>query len=65
MLVPPGDPKALADAIEQLLRDPALRQSLVEKGRARVRESFCVKSVVAALLTRIARTGPAGARIEG
>ena len=65
MLVPPGDPKALADAIEQLVHDPVLRQSLVEKGRARVRESFCVKSVVAALLTRIARTGPAGARIEG
>ncbi len=65
MLVPPGNATALADAIEQLVHDPALRQSLVEKGKARVRESFCVKSVVAALLARIAPTVTAGVRIEG
>jgi glycosyltransferase involved in cell wall biosynthesis len=53
MLVPPQDPTALADAIERVLGDPALRRGLVEKGRIRVQESFSVQSVVPALLARI------------
>jgi glycosyltransferase involved in cell wall biosynthesis len=65
MLVPPKDPVALADAIEQVLRDPALRRSLAEKGRIRVQESFSVQSVVPALLARIAETGPAKAAAKG
>lgn len=34
LLVPPGDPTALADAIERLLQDPALRARLAQAGKA-------------------------------
>jgi glycosyltransferase involved in cell wall biosynthesis len=40
LLAPPGDPIALADAIERLLGDPLLRRRLVEQGRRRVEEEF-------------------------
>ncbi len=39
-LVPPGDPPALAAAIERGLEDAALRARLGERGRARVLERF-------------------------
>lgn len=40
LTVPPADPEALAAAINRLLADPALRQSLGHAARLRAREEF-------------------------
>lgn len=40
LLVPPRDPEALADALETLLRDGALRRQMGEAARARVMRDF-------------------------
>lgn len=40
LLVPPGDPAALAAVLERLIRDPALRMRLGDAGRARIAASF-------------------------
>lgn len=40
LLVPPGDPKALEDALLCLLRDPAYARVLGEEGRRRVHSEF-------------------------
>lgn len=42
-LVPPADPKAMAEAIERLLRDPELAKQMGEKGRRRVEEAFSME----------------------
>jgi glycosyltransferase involved in cell wall biosynthesis len=39
-MVPPGDPEALASAIEHVCADDALRDARVQAARRRVRESF-------------------------
>jgi glycosyltransferase involved in cell wall biosynthesis len=39
-LVPPGDPASLADGLERLIADPALRARMGAAGRARVIEEF-------------------------
>jgi colanic acid/amylovoran biosynthesis glycosyltransferase len=57
LLVPPGDPPALADALEQLARDPAARASLGARGRARVEEAFSVEQVAAELEARFLECG--------
>jgi len=46
ILVPPGDPKALAEAIVCLLRDPDLRRRMGQAGRERVLAEFTVDQVI-------------------
>ena len=46
LLVPPGDPAALADAIVELLRDPDLRRRQGEAGRRTVAERFSIDAQV-------------------
>jgi glycosyltransferase involved in cell wall biosynthesis len=40
LLVPPRDPRALADALHRVLTDPALHQRLAHAGRRRICERF-------------------------
>jgi L-malate glycosyltransferase len=46
VLVPPGDPEALADAMRTLLADPALAARLGAEGRALVRDRFGIDRMV-------------------
>lgn len=50
LLVPPGDPEALAAAIERLLTDPILRVRLAEAGRALYESDFAPDAYIEALL---------------
>ena len=43
LLVPPGDPRALALSSERLLRDPALRREMGRAGLERVKKSFTMR----------------------
>lgn len=49
MLVPPGDPAALASAIERLRGMPDLRTRLGRNGRQRVEEAFAVGQIASRL----------------
>jgi glycosyltransferase involved in cell wall biosynthesis len=46
LLVPPGDPHALADALSQLAEQPALARQLGEAGRERLRVQFSLEKMV-------------------
>jgi glycosyltransferase involved in cell wall biosynthesis len=48
LLVPPGDPSALAIGIGRVLADPGLRSRLAEAGRQRVLERFTWRACAAA-----------------
>ena len=50
-LVPPGDTRALADALSDLARDPDARARLGAAGRARARERFSVEAMTSATLS--------------
>jgi glycosyltransferase involved in cell wall biosynthesis len=49
LIVPPGDVSALADALQTLAADPALRRRLGLAARARVLDGFTVDAVQAGL----------------
>jgi glycosyltransferase involved in cell wall biosynthesis len=46
LLVPPGDPGALADGIRRLLESRHLRETLSRNGRARVEDEYAIERVV-------------------
>jgi glycosyltransferase involved in cell wall biosynthesis len=50
LIVPPGDSRALAGALERLLREPALARRLGEAARRRAKEQFSVVQQVDRLL---------------
>jgi glycosyltransferase involved in cell wall biosynthesis len=63
VLVPAGDAAALADALDRLLRDPALRRELAVAGRERVAERYTLDAEARALtevLARATRRAPVG-----
>ena len=49
LLVPPGDPAALAQALRELQRDPIKRQALGQSGATALRERFGIDRVAAAI----------------
>ena len=50
LLVPPGDARALADAVERLARQPALAAAIARQARQRVQEEFRLTRYVDRLL---------------
>ena len=56
MLAPPGDSTALAQALEQLLRDPELRLRFGHAGRARIEQHFRIEQTVAPLVQLLERS---------
>ncbi len=46
LLVPPGDPTALTEALRRLLSDPELRKALATRGRERVERDFTRETMV-------------------
>ncbi len=52
LLVPPEDPYALADGIQQLIEDPQRRRRLARAGQERVEKEFAIEKVAARLAAR-------------
>ena len=59
LLVPPGDPTALADAIERLVADPGLRARLGAAARRRIEREFDLATNARTILERIDAAGAA------
>lgn len=57
LLVGPGDPADLVDALSRVSRDPALRHELRTNARSRVQQSFTIQHTVGALLPVYANAG--------
>jgi glycosyltransferase involved in cell wall biosynthesis len=64
LLVPPGDPKALREALDRLLADRDLRRRLGEAGRRRVAERYGWDRVVDATLSCYERALTAGGGVS-
>ncbi len=67
LYVPPGDANALAEALNQMLYDPAIARSLGAKARLIVEEGLNLDSYLAemvALVHRVAATRPTGQALE-
>lgn len=60
LLVPPGDAVALAQALERVLTDSALRQRLRQQGQIRVREQFDIARNVQPLAQRFKQAARRG-----
>jgi len=43
VLVPPGDPQAIADAVEKIFSQPDLARKMGEEGRKKIEKDFNVK----------------------
>lgn len=56
LLVPPGDPAAIAAALERLAHDPALRARLGRDGRAKVLREFDLAANAARLVERFRKS---------
>ncbi|MCL6544868.1 MAG: glycosyltransferase [Bryobacteraceae bacterium] len=65
LLVPPGDPRALAEAVSRLLRDAELRRRMGEAGRRKFYEKFelerCCRSILSLYESLLAAQQPVGA----
>ncbi|MFQ6016973.1 MAG: glycosyltransferase, partial [Kiloniellaceae bacterium] len=61
LLVPPGDPAALAAGLARLIREPATRARLGAAGSRRVRERFAMTAGIDALAARFGLPPLAGA----
>jgi len=55
VMVPDKDATALAEAIEQMIRNPALRERIAEKGYTVVRERFAIETITHTLETLFTR----------
>lgn len=66
LLVPPGDPGALAAALGRLLRDPELARRLGRQGQRRVAERFSWPAIIDGLASVYERVvSGAGSGVEG
>jgi glycosyltransferase involved in cell wall biosynthesis len=54
LLIPPRDPRALADALERLIRDREVRSSLGRAARARVERAFSNEAFIRGVLSLLA-----------
>ena len=60
VLVPPGDPRALADGLRRLIADPGLRARLGAAGMRRIREDFTAEAWAERLAAKFADDGRGG-----
>lgn len=59
ILVPPGDPAALADALERLIASPELRERMGRAGRERVQRLFSTEAYVQGAMEVFRQAAPA------
>ncbi len=60
LLVPPGDPEALASAVLRLVRDPNSRQFMGRAGKQRLQAHFTVEQIMKKLQFLYTRVVPSG-----